>query len=184
MMPGKAVVNINLLEPSGLVSVRVLRWGLGLFMLAIISLGVCYFMIIQSRQLKLLQADNLRLQAEANNNQAVMAWPQPLQVERQELTDIGPVLQNLEESRLSYVEIIDEIDRVIPPGVTIVEIELKPALVALTGFSADHSQVADLLEGLKESPEFGAVSLFKSEANGQTEEDQFRLEIVWEAETT
>jgi len=175
-------ININLLEPQPRVQSRVISYGLGFLVLAVLGGLSGYFYMLQSRELTNQQAVNTKLKAELKQYEKEMTIFKPLQEMTNEMTSKSKKVQELEKMQVSYADVMMEIDKIVPPTVIMAGVEIKAGKVIMAGFSPEHSQVARLLEGLKGSSKFKNVTVLASQMNEETNEVEFTLEMDWEAE--
>jgi Tfp pilus assembly protein PilN len=175
-------ININLLEPQPWVQPRMFYWGLLISALAVMVIIVGYLFILQNRQLTDQQAINTKLKAETKNHEKDMNIFKPIEEMSKEMASRGQKVEALEKMRVSYLEVITEIDKVVPANIMMAGIDIKAQTVIMNGFSPDHSQVARLLEGLKASPRFKNVAVLSSQIDEKTNEAKFTVEMDWEAE--
>jgi len=175
-------ININLLEPQPRVHSRVINYGLGFLVLAVIGGLSGYFYMLQSHELTNQQALNTKLKAELKQYEKEMTVFKPLQEMGSEMNTKSQKVQELEKMQVSYADAMMEIDKIIPARVIMVGVEIKGGKVIMTGFSPEHSQVARLLDGLKGSSRFKNVTVLASQMNEKTNEVEFTLEMDWEAE--
>ena len=174
-------LKINLLEPKPRVRIPIIL-GLGFFLFALMVIMTVWFYTWQSRELSSQQTEKERLKTEIESYEQMFLVLKPIQEIEAAISIKNKEAATLAEIKMSYADIINEIDKVIPPEVTMVEIDIKPPRVVLTGFSPGHSVVARLLAGIKTSPRFTGVVLLTSEMKENSNEAQFTMEMEWEAE--
>lgn len=175
-------ININLLERRERIQAHIVYLGLGMLLTAAILVWSGNYYVGHSRVIIQLQAENADLNNQlASNSQenVLLAFNQDNETKR---IVKKQTVKSLELRRVSYTELINEIDRVIPPSITMVGFDAKGNRVILTGFSPDHTQVARLMEGLKNIACLHNFNIFDSELNEQTNEVKYTIELDWEAE--
>ncbi len=175
-------ININLIEPEPWVKPCVLYWGLGISAVVFISIIAGYFFVLQNRQLNEQQAINTKLKAEVISYQNDINIFKPIEEMSKEMASKSQKVEAIEEMRVSYLEVIMEIDKVVPANIIMAGIDIKAKKVIMNGFSPDYGQVARLLEGINANPRFKNVSVLSSQIDEKTDEAKFTVEMDWEAE--
>jgi Tfp pilus assembly protein PilN len=175
-------IKINLLETETGNQYRVIYWGLAILVFAIMGILAGYFYESQSRELARLQDINTKLKANVTQYNSEMSTLKPILELEKDIADKSKKVEATEKMQVSYAKIITEIDKVIPPQVIIVEVNIKAQKVVVTGFGPDHSRVAKLLEGLKGSSRFKNVTVLASQMDETSNEAKFTIEMDWEAE--
>ncbi|PKM78586.1 MAG: hypothetical protein CVU90_00895 [Firmicutes bacterium HGW-Firmicutes-15] len=174
-------ININLLKREDVYNSRLLYWGLGFVIMAIIGVmtGVGYMSL--SKDLKYQQAVNADLKSEYQKYDNEMVALTPILEMKKEIDRKSQEVINIQKEQVSFSDVISEIDKVLPPEVIMLGVDIKAQKVVVTGFSPDHSQVARLLKGLKGSFRFNNVTIL-SKMDEKTDEAKFTIELTLEAE--
>lgn len=173
-------LRINLLQTKKRVQVPKM-WGLVIVLLVLISTLFSYYFLLQSREISSQQIENMRLKAEIKRYENEIVVLKPMQAMEQKITFKSEEVAAIEKTKISYADVINELDRVKPTQIIIVGAEITPTRLIANGFSPDHSNVSRMVEGIKSSPIFTTVILLSSEMNENTNEVKFTLEIEWGA---
>jgi hypothetical protein len=179
-MPRLAELNINLLPSKKRVRISIYWVSVPAF-LAFMSALIIYLVIAQNRALGSQEVENMRLKAALESCENEMTAYQPVQALEKEMTIKSEEVETIEKTKVSYAEVMNELDKIKPAEIIIVGAEIKPPRVIVNGFSPDHSNVSRMVEGIKASPIFTNVVLLSSEMNENTNEVKYTLEIEWEA---
>jgi Tfp pilus assembly protein PilN len=156
-------------------------WTLVIIFLAIMAVLFTYLFIFQSRELNSEQDENANLKTAINSCENEMTGYQPIQALEQEMLIKSDEVAALNKNRVSYAGVMNELDKVSPPPIIIVEAEITPPKLTVNGFSPDYGNLIKMLEGIEVSPIFTRVALLSSEINENTNEVKFTLEIEMEA---
>lgn len=170
-------ININLLEREDVNNLRLLYWGLMFMMMAIFGGLTGFSYMSLSKEFNYQQAVNADLKSEFKKYDNEMLVLKPILEMKKEIARKSQEVIEIEKEQLSYRDVIAEIDKVVPPKVLIVGVDIKALKVVMTGFSPDHSQVARLLEGLKGSFMFKNVTVLASKMDEKINEAKFTMEI-------
>lgn len=179
-MERPVLLNVNLLPPPN--SFRPAKtWGavmLIMLLLGTVSAGV---FIAQKQEINKQESENIRLQASLTNYKNAMVSFAAMQIREQKIAAKGERITAIEEKRLSYSALLNEIDQAGLAPLTIVAVEVKGPRTVVSGFSPDHSTVSRMLETITGDSIFKDVISLSSELNEETNEVNFILEIEWEA---
>jgi Tfp pilus assembly protein PilN len=175
-------ININLLETKPRFQSPIFYGVLGIIVFTMLAGFAGFFYMWQSRELDKQQAVNNQLKAEVKKHEKEMAIFRPIQEMNKDMAIRSQQVEELEKMRISHADIMREIDKVVPPKVIMVGIEIKAQKVVITGFSPDHSQVARLLDGLKSISRFKNVTVLASQMGEKNNEADFTIEMDWEGE--
>ncbi len=175
-------ININLLERESVNKLRLIYWGFGFMIMAIIVglAGLSYMSL--HKELDSQQVLNVDLKSEVRRYNAEIVKQKPIQDMEKEMTRKSQEVVEVEKEQVSFSDVINEIDRVVPPNVLIVGMDIKAQKVVVTGLSPDHSQVARLLEGLLGSSRFNNVTVLASKMDEKIEEAKFSIQLDLKAE--
>lgn len=174
-------LKINLLEHKPRVQVHII-WGLVFFLLAIMGSMSIYFYTAQDRELTEQVAENGILKEDIKSYEPEMLILKPIEEMETAISIKTNEEAALAAKKVSHVDIINEINKVIPPEVTMFCIDIKSTRVTMTGFSHSHKDVAKLLAGLTNKPQFTGITLLTSEIKADSNEVQFTFEMEWEAD--
>lgn len=177
-MERPADFKINLLQPKTRPQGSKML-SLVIILLALTAILFNYYYLLQSRAINSQQVKNMQLKAEIKGYENENAVLKPMQAMEQELTIKSEEIAAIE--KVPFVDVMNELGRVKPPPIIIVEAEIKPPLVVVNGFSPDYRNVSQMLEGIKSSPIFTKVALLSSDMNESTNEVKFTVEVEWEA---
>ncbi|MDD3364779.1 MAG: PilN domain-containing protein [Syntrophomonas sp.] len=175
-------ININLLEQAAVNKLRLLYWGFGFMIMAIIVSVAGYSYMSLNEELNNQKIVNADFKLEVKKYNAEILGLKPIQELEKEMARKSQEVDEIEKEQVSFSNLITEIDKVIPPKVVIVGVEIKAQKVVVTGFSPDHSQVARLLEGLKGSSRFKNMTVLSSKMDEKIDEAKFTMELDLEAE--
>jgi Tfp pilus assembly protein PilN len=175
-------ININLLERADRFQAHIIYWGLGMLLAAAVLGWSGYYYAVHSREVTQLQAENAVLKKQISSFEEENVIWTSIQASETEMLVKRQTVETLESQGVSYNELISEIDRAIPPRITMAGVETIGSRVILTGFSSDHSQVARLIEGLKNISRINNVTVFFSTMNEKTNEVKYSIEMNWGAE--
>ncbi len=176
----KAQININLLVPKEPHNTRLLYWGTGFIIMAIIGglIGFAYTSLI--KELNHQKVVNTELKSVLNkyNNEIVRQKPiRDLQIE---LARQSQAVADIQKEQVSYSSLITALDEVKPPELLVVGLDIKAPKIVMNGFSPDHSQIARLMEGLQRDLGFDHVEVLTSVTDEESGEAKFTLELAWE----
>jgi Fimbrial assembly protein (PilN). len=175
-----AELNINLLSsPKRNRVPNYMVWAAGLLALLFLIFACIY--ILQHKIIVNQQAENKNLKAALESSRSKEEFYKSLQTLDQAMNARNKAIQAITENKLSYVEVINQIDRFTLEPLMIVGIEINPQRVILNGYSPRYSDISRLLDGLKASPGFDDVALLSSDMNEAEGEIKFTLEIDREA---
>ena len=179
-MPRLVELNINLLQAKTRVRMSK-KWTSMLIFLALMAALFTYLLISQSREISSQQVEKMRLRAAIKSCENEMMGYKPMQAMEQEMTMKSEEVAAIEKTRVSYADVLNELDKVKPPQIIIVGAEISPPRMVVNGFSPYYSNISRMLEGIKASPVFTNVALLSSDMNENNNEVKFTLEIEWEA---
>ena len=179
-MPRLFELNINLLPAKTRVRMSK-KWALMLIFLVLMAALFTYLSISQSREIGSQQVENVRLRAAIKSCENEMRGYKPMQAMEQEMIMKSEEVAAIEKTRVSYADILNELDQVKPPQIIIVGAEISPTRMVVNGFSPYYSNISQMLEGIKASPIFTNVALLSSDMNENTNEIKFTLDLEWEA---
>jgi Tfp pilus assembly protein PilN len=178
--PGQ--ININLLEHADRIKPSIYYWALVMLLAAALLSCSGYFYLGYQADLARLQAEKAEITQQLSSLAAASSELASIQTSEQAIQVKRKTVEKLHGLNISHTEFINEIDRAVPPLITMVEVEITGSKVVLTGYSPDHTQVARLMEGLKNIPRAENVTVFVSELNEKTNEVKYKIEMNWGTE--
>lgn len=173
-------LNINLLQPKNRIQVSKM-WSLVIMILVILVILFNYYYLLQTRAITSHQAENTRLKMDIKSYESDIAVFKPVQALEQEIIIKSERVAAIERTKVSFADVMNELERIKPSAIIIVGAEIKPPLLMVNGFSPDYINVSQMLEGIKSSQIFNKVALLSSDMNENTNEVKFTVEIEWEA---
>lgn len=179
-MEKPAELNINLLSSRKRIRVpKHMVWAAGLFALLFLIFACIY--IAQHRITVKQQAENKNLKAVLESSRSEEKSYEPQQSLDQVMSARNKEIQALTKCKISYAEVIKQIDRFTLEPLMIIGVEINPQRVILNGYSPRYNDISRLLDSIKASPGFDAVALLSSDMNETEGEIKFTLEIEREA---
>jgi len=178
--PGQ--IKINLLEHAVRIKPSVYYWGLAMLLAAALISCSGYFYMGYKRDLAVLQAEKAEIVKQLSSLEAANSELASLQASEHAIQVKRKTVEKLHGLNVSHTEFINEVDCAVPPLITMVGVEITGSRVVLTGFGPNHSQLARLMEGLKNIPRVENVSVFFSELNEKTNEVRYKIEMNWGTE--
>jgi len=155
-------IRINLIEKDLRVFGGIKNIGIGLFIGSLMLSGILYSYQYTRALLESLQIENERLRDEYRQAGLLL---QDLEANKSSgnllKKKINSVL-SIQKSQTSTLEILEEIEKTMPPGMILIEIEIRMEKVTIKGYAPAHTSEALLLCGLRSSELFGEIIMVGS----------------------
>lgn len=90
------------------------------------------------------------------------------------------MIETLEESRVSYLDLLAEVEKASPEGIRLYNLDIDSNKIIITGKTADANNVAILLAGLRASPWFKQVHTVSISDEGKTADGLMRFDVEYE----
>ncbi len=173
-------IRINLIEKDRRVLVTKKTIATSLLITVFILSGMLYSYYHARAQLKNLQAEIDRLNNEYYPTEAcIQDWEEKKSGNDLLQEKINTILC-IQKRRTSTLGILEEIEKVMPPGITLTNIEVSIEKVTLKGCAPAHTPEALLLCGLRNSKLFGDVVMVVSGVNEKAGEVLFEVAVARE----
>ena len=160
-------IRINLFEQDLRVFSGHKNIVISLFIGLLILSGMLYSYQYTKIQLKSLQTENDRLRDEYHQAGSLL---QDLEANKSSgdllKKKVNSVL-SIQKNQTSTLEILEEIEKTMPPGIILIEMEIKIEKVTFKGFAPDHTSEALLVCGLRSSELFGDIIMVVSNISGK-----------------
>ncbi len=173
-------IRINLIEKDHEVFSRRKNIVIGLFIVLFMLSGIIYSYCYTRAELKAVQDENGRLKDEYARAELLL---QDLE-ENKSSSDLLEEKMNsvlyIQKSQTSTLEILNEIEKNLPPDIELSEIEVRVDKVTLKGFAPAHTPEALLLSSLGNSELFADVIMISSNMNEKAGAVLFEVEVARE----
>lgn len=180
-VPQEIMINLMEVDRS---QVRRKKFALTSVILVIAMVGIlagAYFSAFSAyleqqalnKELKVQMARYHKLQAALKESETI----------KKQLSVKSNTVAEIEALQISYIRILKEISLALPPGILVINTRIAPERISISGFSANHNEVARFLSGLRESPIFKEVRVVSSEADTESAENKFTIESDWGVES-
>jgi Tfp pilus assembly protein PilN len=179
-VPQEIIINLIEVDQS---QVRRKRYALTSIILIIAIVGVlagAYFSAFSAYREQQLLNKELKVQM-ARYDKLQEALRESETIKKQVSVKSDTVAQ-IEALQISYTRILKEISGAQPHGVIVTNTIIAPEKISISGFSANHHEVARFLSGLRESPIFKEVRVVSSEVDAEGAENIFTIESGWGVE--
>jgi|GEM_PF-5975267 len=147
-------------------------------LLAVVGIGLGYFVTTSQHELAALRKANAQLESEAANYNLGPSWIKEIQDDIEKRSNIK---QQLEKQKISYVAVAGEIEKIVPRDMVITGVDMKDGKVVINGYAQHHNDVACFLSGLSQSTQLNKVLLTSSTLNESRNVVEFTVETSWEA---
>jgi Tfp pilus assembly protein PilN len=175
-------ININLLQREAVSKLRLLYWGFGFMIMAII-IGLAGFNYMSlNQELNRQRVVNATLKTDIKRFNIEMLGLKPIMELEKEMARKSQEVVEIEKEQFSFSKVIMEIDKVVPPEVLIVGVDINARKVIVTGFSYSHSQIARLLEGMNGNSRLKNAEVLSSVMDEKNDEVKFTMELNLQAE--
>lgn len=124
-----------------------------------------------------LQAENSRLQEEYIQTDTLLRKAENTEGNSDLLEEKKSMVLQVQNSQTSTLKILHEIEKTIPVGIRLIEIEIGLEEVSLKGFAFAQTPEV-LLSALSNSNSFAEVRMIASQSNENTGEIFFELEVA------
>ncbi len=179
MEPDKEI-RINLIEKDYKVLGRRKNMMICLFIALLMLSGMLYSYTLTRARVTALQAENGRLKNEYSKAETLIQKVEDNKTANDILEDKRNSVLQVQKRQISTLEILDEIEKTMPPGIRLIEIEISLEKVTLKGFAPAHTPEALLLSGLRNSNMFADVVIIASHVNDNSGEVLFEVEVARE----
>jgi type IV pilus assembly protein PilN len=127
------------------------------FVLLIIAAGgasliVFFLYLVMAAQVSTQTKINSLLQEQIAELDVKIIAIGSLKKDRESLLDRMEVIQNLQSDRSLVVHLFDQIVRVLPPGVYLVQVDKKDNVITLSGKAESNARVSQLMRNIDASP--------------------------------
>lgn len=140
------------------------------------------FFVSHQKKLDILELRQLNQGIEtelAKMNQSTAQWESPASVQA-ELSRKRQAVEQLESSQIDYSELLEEIDHLLLPGITVAKIEAGRGYVSLQAYASSNEEMVKFISTLKSDPFFVEIDKFSSNLIEESGEVAFDLSLFWE----
>lgn len=147
-------------------------WLLILISIIVLSLGTARRISGLKKQIAQLQAEEVELQKKADE---IRGFKQEIEDARRKLD----LIAQLQKGRTKYVQLLDEINRVIPSGCWLESLTRSGDVLNISGGAVSNMRISQFMSNLRRSPIVDSVSLLSIEVAGGQEEKyaSFQLSV-------
>ncbi|HWP95928.1 MAG TPA: PilN domain-containing protein [Syntrophomonadaceae bacterium] len=174
-------VNINLLERDTKRERAVAFFAVGLLVIAVVLGTMAGLYFYETQQYAAEQKRNTDIQASLKTIHKESPLPDGQKSLKGELSKKESTVKQAEAKRVSYADVLGEIENAMPAPMAVNVIEFSEKKITLQGFAREYANEAELLSGLRRSPVFKDVILASSKLDTKSQEIEFRIEMNWEA---
>ena len=122
---------------------------------------------------------NARLQASLEDYKVKSVTVETQQSLEQNMLAKQDSINQLQPFLVSHLEVLGEIEKSVPAGILLTELEVETSKAILKGYAPDHNEIARLLSGLRISSCFKSVIEVSSRYEEETDEILFNIEMDW-----
>lgn len=179
-VPQEIIINLMEVDQS---QVRRKKYALTSIILIIAIVGIlagAYFSAFSAYREQQVLNNELKVQM-ARYHKLQVALRDSETIKKQVSVKSNTVAE-IEALQISYTRILKEISLALAPGVLVTNTRIAPEKISISGFSANHNEVARFLSGLRESHIFKEVRVVSSEADAESAENKFTIESDWGVE--
>ncbi len=179
MEPNQEII-INLIEKDYKALNRKRNILIGLFIVLLMVSGMFYSYTLTRARVIALQAENVRLKDEYSKAEIILQEVRDDKIGNDILEEKTNSILQVQKSRTSTREILDEIEKNMPSGMRLIEIEISVEKVTLKGVAPAHTHEALFLAGLRNSIMFNDVVKVASYVNENSGEVLFEVAVARE----
>ncbi len=89
------------------------------------------------------------------------------------------IVGEVKKLKSSYCGMFEEFDRMNIPGVFISNIDVKPDLINIKGYTNSQSNIADMVAWIAKTKRFGEITSLSSRLNKESGEIEFNISVPW-----
>ncbi len=138
-------------------------WLLIVIAILSLSIGTSRKISTLKKQIVALQAEEVELQRKADE---IRGFKQEIEDARRKLD----LITQLQQGRTRYVQLLDEVNKVLPSGVWLESLKRSGNDLVISGGASSNIRISQFMSNLKKSDIVESVSLLSIEARGSQEE--------------
>lgn len=82
-------------------------------------------------------------------------------------------------NKLSYSKLFDDFDQMNVPGIFISNIEVKPDMLNVRGYTSNQASIADVVAWMTKTKRFGEITSLDTKMNKENGEFEFNISVPW-----